>query len=342
MLTVEAVQIDRSIYDPAQVEDEQIVLRPFVAPTPVEALFLDLPLVTGEEVPHAPYVATTAMPWPGTVAVYSSVTDDSYAPNLTLDRPAVIGITQTPLFAAPSGLWDRGGALRVKLVRGALSSATQDSILSGRNLALIGDGSTGNWEVFQFANADLVAPDTYDLTLRLRGQAGTDAAMPADWPVGSNFVLLDAAMQQLNLAAAAVGTQTYLRFGPAARPIDDPSYRYRTEVFAGIGNRPLSPCHLKKTDIGGDHHFGWIRRTRIGGDTWTGTDVPVSEETERYQIRIIVDGQQKRLTEVPSPEFTYEAWMQLSDGVTGDYRIEVAQVSATYGAGLPRGMVVTL
>jgi len=342
VLTVEAVQIDRSIYDPAQVEDEQIALRPFVAPTPVEALFLDLPLVTGEEVPHAPYVATTAMPWPGTVAVYSSVTDDSYAPNLTLDRPAVIGITQTPLFAAPSGLWDRGGALRVKLVRGALSSATQDSILSGRNLALIGDGSTGNWEVFQFANADLVAPDTYDLTLRLRGQAGTDAAMPADWPVGSNFVLLDAAMQQLNLAAAAVGTQTYLRFGPAARPIDDTSYRYRTEVFAGIGNRPLSPCHLKKTDIGGDHHFGWIRRTRIGGDTWTGTDVPVSEETERYQIRIIVDGQQKRLTEVPSPEFTYEAWMQLSDGVTGDYRIEVAQVSATYGAGLPRGMVVTL
>ena len=80
--------------------------------------------------------------------------------------------------AACAGLIDRGDALEVKLITGTLSSVNEDALLSGANTAAIGDGSPDNWEVFQFAQAELVAPKTYHLTGRLRGQAGTNGVMP--------------------------------------------------------------------------------------------------------------------------------------------------------------------
>src|SRR3712207_7205469 len=48
-------------------------------------------------------------------------------------------------------LWDRGPALRVRLAKGALASASPERILSGANAAAIGDGTTDHWEVFQFS-----------------------------------------------------------------------------------------------------------------------------------------------------------------------------------------------
>jgi len=45
---------------------------------PVLPLFMDLPLLTGEEVPHAPHLAVSAAAWPGTVAVYGAQADEGY------------------------------------------------------------------------------------------------------------------------------------------------------------------------------------------------------------------------------------------------------------------------
>ncbi len=59
---IEAVRIEPEVYDPAEMDDELVLLRPFVSPTPVVPLFLDLPLLRGDEVPHAPHIAATAEP----------------------------------------------------------------------------------------------------------------------------------------------------------------------------------------------------------------------------------------------------------------------------------------
>ena len=40
---------------------------------------MDLPLLRGDEVPHAPHLAVSATPWPGTVAVHGAPADDGYA-----------------------------------------------------------------------------------------------------------------------------------------------------------------------------------------------------------------------------------------------------------------------
>ncbi len=82
--------------------------------------------------------------------------------------------------AGPSRHLRPGSGATVKLVSGALSAVTEQALLNGANVLAIGDGSTDRWEIIQFRDAVLVGPQTYDLRLRLRGQAGTDRVAPAD------------------------------------------------------------------------------------------------------------------------------------------------------------------
>ena len=117
-----------------------------------------------------PALATTAEPWPGPVALYSSRYDADFALNTVLQSPAVLGVTATPLAAATPGILDHGTPLEVELTRGSLSGVTLEALLSGANLAAIGDGSSDNWEIFQFQSADLMASGRYELSGRLRGQ----------------------------------------------------------------------------------------------------------------------------------------------------------------------------
>ena len=330
---VEAVRIEPGLYAPSEMAEDAPPQSAFAPPVPVLPLFLDLPLITGDEVPHAPHLALTAQPWPGNVALYASASDDSYALNRLFAARATIGVTQTPLAAAPAGRWDEGAALQVKLIAGALESRPRDAVLNGANLVAIGDGSPGNWELFQFQEAQLIAPDTYWLSRRLRGQLGSDGVMPELWPEGSWLVLLDGAPEQIELASAQRGIARHYRIGPAGRPVDDPSYTHLVEAFAGIGLRPYAPCHLQVAVSGGDLVAGWIRRTRIDGDSWDLAEVPLGEERESYRLRILQGGSVLREVTVGTPHWTYPAALQAADGVTAGAEIEVAQISARFGPG---------
>ena len=69
---IEAQRIEAGVYDPATMPEDMAEAQAFAAPVPVLPLFLDLPLITGDEAPHAPHLAVTAANWPGTVAVYGA------------------------------------------------------------------------------------------------------------------------------------------------------------------------------------------------------------------------------------------------------------------------------
>lgn len=333
---VEAVRVEPEIYQASDSTDEFPNIQPFAAPVPVFPLFLDLPLLTGVEVPYAPHVAASALAWPGSVAVYSSASDAGYELNRLLPAASIIGTTQTPLFKAQAGLWDRGPSVRVKIISGALASAEMEAVLNGANVAAIGDGSGANWEVFQFGDAVLVGERTYELSLRLRGQAGTDA-LGAEWPAGSLFVLLNGAPQQIDLAQSARGLARHYRIGPSQRPYDDPSYQHFIEAFDGIGLRPYAPAHLNAIrDSAGDLAVSWVRRTRIDGDSWQSLDVPLGETSEAYVLKVLQGGAVVRSENISSPAWVYTSAQQASDGIVGAFTIEVAQVSDTFGAGLYR------
>ncbi|SLN13607.1 hypothetical protein RUM8411_00318 [Ruegeria meonggei] len=81
-------------------------------------------------------------------------------------------------------------------------------------------------------------------------------------------------------------------------------------------------------------HLTWIRRTRLDGDDWAGLEVPLAEESESYIVQVWANGAQVREQIVTEPIWLYTAAMKTTDGVSGTYDVQVAQVSASYGPGL--------
>lgn len=337
---LDAVRIESGLYQPSDRVEEGFAIRSFTPPVPVFPIFLDLPLLTGQETPHAPHIAVAAEPWPGSVAVWSSSEDAGYEINRLIAAPAAIGTTESAMTFHRPGLWDYGSPLRVRMTGGELSSVGRTAVLNGANAVAIGDGSAGNWEIFQFCQAQLVAPDTYDLSIRLRGQLGTDGTMPPVWPAGSRVVLLDMAVTQVELASSARGLARHYRIGPATRGYDDSNVIHRIEAFDGIGLRPYPIAHLRQVSVGADVLVSWKRRTRLDGDSWQSVEVPLGEEAESYLVRIEQSSTVRAEYVVGQPSFTYTSAMRSSDAVTGSFELSVAQVSTSFGPGPFRRIAV--
>ena len=333
---VEAVQVDEGLNRPANsTVDDPIEPRTFAAPIPVDITFLDLPLITGAEVPHAPYMAAFSKPWPGSAALFKSSSGDGFVLNTLLDRAATMGETETGLPRAWPGAFDRGPALRIRLNGGTLQSVDEIEMLNGANTMAIGTPGLDTWEIFQFATATLVGPDTYELSSRLRGQLGTDALIPDLWPIGSQVVVLNSAIRQISLDPSERQLARIYRAGPAQRPVSDPIYVQETRAFDGVGLRPYAPVHLRfRPDGLGGGSLQWIRRTRIDGDSWAGLEVPLGEAFEAYLIQVEQGGQIRREETVTTPTWTYGAAEKATDGITGSHTIKVAQLSERFGPGL--------
>lgn len=333
MQILEGVRIEPEIYTPSELSDELAGVREFVPPVPLTSVFLDLPLLTGEEVEHAPHVAVTGTPWPGSVAVYQSPTESGFFLNSVVAARSNIGFTATPLRRARAGLVDYGDALEVEMVHGTLESTSDAALLNGANLVAIGDGTPDNWELFQFRDAELIAPGRYLLSHRLRDQLGSDSVGPEVWPEGSWIVVMNGVPSQIDLARNLRRVAQTYRVGPARRSYDDPSYDEFIHAFDGNGLRPYRPVHLRANASGGDLGVSWIRRTRLDGDDWDLPDVPLAEESESYTLRIMQGGAVVREVVVNAPAWTYDAGSQAADGLTGAFEIAVAQNSARYGPG---------
>ena len=332
---IEATRVEPEVYRKHRRPEEGAQLQPYVGPIPAELLFLDLPLLTGDELPHAPHVAAAGRPWPGSIALYGAPQDSNYALHDILDEPATIGVTQTALARGPVGIWDRQGGVEVALINGALSAALHEAVLAGANTLAIGDGASDQWEILQFQNATPLSERVYNLSGLLRGQAGSHGLMPDTWPAGSRVVVLNSALKQVVLPTASRSIERHYRFGPANQPMSDASFRYETKVFAGNGLRPYPVAHLRAQRNGADVAFTWIRCSRIDGDIWADGDVPLGEDSEAYRVRVLRFGSVVRQETVTVPRWTYSGAQLTADIGSGFYTVEIAQISARFGAGLP-------
>lgn len=336
---VQAVATDPSIYDsitgpsraPGGGQDLALFGRDLV-------VFLDLPLLTGSEIAWSPHVAAFANPWPGAVLVLKSASDANYVLDTSLTKTASIGETLSDLYSGPTWRWDEANALDIELYSGACASLDDLSVLGGAN-ALGVQNADGEWEVLQFANAELIAPNQWRLSKLLRGQAGSEGAMRDPVPSGARVVLLDTAGDQLSLQQNEYALPFNYLWGPQGKPISDPAYQGAALQFKGIGLRPLSPVQLNAVWRGGDLALSWIRRTRIGGDSWDQTEVPLGEEEEAYDIEILdASGNVIRtFASVTAPSRTYSAADIATDfpsGLPSPFRFRVYQLSAAFGRGM--------
>ncbi|MSU89012.1 host specificity protein [Rhodobacteraceae bacterium 2CG4] len=332
--TVQAVRVEDGIYRRIPFIPELIVGGGPNDRGAPHVEVMDLPLLTGEEIPHAPWVAAAQVPWSGPLAMATAAQDYDYRPQPSLVRSSVVGTTLSPLPAAQPGRWAEQ-SVDIALSEGPLLSRPQQDVLNGANVAALRGAGHADWEVIQFREAELIAERTYRLSGLLRGQAGTDGVMPLTTAAGADFVLLDGSAEQLELPLDALGLERHLRVGPAGRPFDDPSYRHLVFSPAGAGLRPYTPVHATARRGGaGAIDLRWVRRTRTGGDNWAIADVPLGEVSERYQVRVLSGSALLRETEVGAAFWTYTAAMQAADGAPADLEFRIAQISDTYGPGL--------
>lgn len=305
-----------------------------VAPIRVE--LLDMPLMIDAHEASAASFYVAACPLGGGrfrgASLFQPTADGlDYTVAAVASVPSVIGTTVTPLGPGPAWRWDRQNSFEVQLDYGTLQSLSDDRVLAGANAALVGD------EIVQFASAELIASGRYRLSRLLRGQRGTEHEI-ASHPAGARFVLLDPARQpRPTFSVSRIGTAVEWRTAPIPQGPDGDLSEAVAFTNTGRGLRPFSPVHLKavRDPTSGDVRLSWIRRTRLGGDSWL-AEVPLGEEVEDYAVTILNGASAFRTNRVAAPEALYTAAQQIADFGTQPASLAwtVAQVSRVYGAGV--------
>ncbi len=341
--SIEARGLDPDVYARAGAPERPGKISAAMASGQPEVIFLDLPLLTGDEPLNSGYVAAAQSPWPGALAIYRSPETTGYQLKGFVNAPSAIGLTLNALLPGAEGRIDRANRLQVVLASsGSTQSVTRLKMLAGSNVASVRSLS-GEWEVIQFETATLIAASTYELSNLLRGQAGTGVALAASSIApGATFVVLDAGVTRIDLGADEVGLPYNWLVGPASRDIGSESYIGSTYAFRGIGARPFSPVHVRGARSGNDLAISWIRRTRAGGDGWTATEVPLSESSEAYEIDVLNGSTVVRTLSSSATEAGYSAAQQIADfgTVQPAISVRVYQLSASFGRGSPRAAVL--
>jgi len=311
------------------------------AAAPPLVAFMDLPRLSAAADPAAGYVAAHAEPWLGVTVWRAPEQSGPYAPRLTLGARTPLGRLDAPLAAAPADRWTPGPAV-VRLFAGELLTATEADVLAGAN-ALAVEAAQGEWEVLQFARAELTGPRTWTLRQLLRGRLGTEAAAALGADAGARVVALGLSVAQPAMTAADIGRAWWWRSAPVGADVAGDLAVERVHAFQGVGLRPFAPYAVRaEAQPDGGALVAWLRRSREPGQPWR--TPPLAEEAERYLVRIRPEGggAAVREAEATAPAWTYPAADRAADALGASFMVEVAQISATFGPGGWARAVVTV
>jgi hypothetical protein len=219
-----------------------------------DLVVMDAPTPAGDQA--GPLVAAFSEPWPGAMAVRAGAAVDALSLRVVLDQPAVIARLAEPLGAGLAGRWDKARAVTVTAPGGAFESLTEAAVLAGGNSALL--ETEAGWELVQFREAELVAPETWRLSGWLRGQGGSVSEAAE---AGARLVVLDGAVRVADLTSLETGLELLWKAGDGAA---------EAERFDNRAGLPWQPCQLRVR--GGA--ASWIRRGREIADSWSFPEAP--------------------------------------------------------------------
>lgn len=232
--------------------------------------------------------------------------------------PAIMGSATTALPAGGSALVDLGSAVEVELLNDTfwLESRSDTALAGGANLALLGA------ELIQFGKVEPLGGRQFRLSRLLRGRRGTEWAV-AQHIAGEPFVLMEAeTLARIEGAPSQLGAEVRV----SAQGIGDGDEGIvATRTLTGEALRPPSPVHLgARRQADGGIAIHWTRRSRLGWSWNDGSDTPLGEETELYQLRLDAATSTRSPT-VAEPCYFHSAEDQLGDG-GGPLTIEVVQI----------------
>jgi hypothetical protein len=267
--------------------------------------------------------------WKGAGVYRSEDGGSHYEAVQTLNRQSVMGLSIDVLPTGTSYTWDKSSTVEVLLLAGELQSISELAVLNGGNACLLGE------EIIQFQTATLLSPNAYRLSNLLRGRLGTEDALSSH-VAGEPFVLLGASLGRELISPSLWSISTSYKTVPVGKSLSQVSpqnFTYRARAL-----KPYAPVHIiASRDGSGNLTITWKRRTRLGGEWRDGVDVPLSEESERYEVDILDGVTVKRTFEgLTSPSLTYTASGQTSDfgSVQPSISVAVYQLSALVGRGI--------
>ncbi len=168
---------------------------------------------------------------------------------------------------------------------------------------------------------------------------------------GSRVVVLDDALALFPIAAADLGLPATWRIGPAALPFTDETYVAASFTPEGVGLRPFSVVHVeqpwRKARSPGDLTIRWTRRSRaLVADSWTGSEVPLAEEAEAYEVESLDGAVVKRRLTSGTTSVIYTGAQQIADwgallGPGDTLAIRIFQLSALLGRGAGQTSTMT-
>ncbi|MDH7639573.1 phage tail protein [Sphingomonas oryzagri] len=248
--------------------------------------------------------------------------------------PAIIGQAVTVLVSGSSAVRDDANSVDILLLNDAMALASSDatSLSAATNLALLGD------ELIQFASAEQIGPRLFRLAGLLRGRRGSEWAIGGH-AIGDRFVLVDPdALLAWPLPLSAIGRSVRV----SANGVGDSAPAEADLTFQARAMRPPAPVALLGTAMpDGSVSVGWTRRSRAGWDWLDDTDVPLAEETERYQILLSRPGGVDRLLTVAEPVATIAPADLDALGGAGPLTITIAQIGTTAASLPPATLTMT-
>lgn len=303
-------------------------------------LLLDLPPLRDEDdnagIYAVAYPRDPARTWSGAV-IHRSVDGVAFSQIGSIVTAGIVGQLVDALPAGLTTTWDNENVIEVDMLSGTLESRTEEAVIGGANAAAI--GAHGRWEIVQFLTATQISSTRWQLSGLLRGRRATEHHVGTSL-TGDYFVMLSAGgVVRLPLQLSEIGVVRVYRpvtFGTSASEAGNIAF-----TGAGEALKPFSPVHIHGSRSGGDLIIEWTRRGRFGQELRSGTDIPLSEESEEYEVDILVPGASPetslRTLETTTTSATYTAAQQAADGFAGDdpIMVRVYQISASVGRGTP-------
>lgn len=221
--------------------------------------------------------------WSG-ASLYKSVDGGTtYTAVASTTSSAVVGTVASALPTFGGGnVVDEEHVLTVYLHAGTLSSTTESGLQNGLNLVALGAPATG-WEFLQFRTATLVDPNTYELTGLLRGRYGTEWMMPLHG-ADEVFVVIDGTVVVPSPQAEVGLSRQYKAVTYGAAIADATAVAFTN---TGVPLKPWAPVLLGGgRDASSNLTLNWTPRRRGSGGWPDGVDLPPTEITTQYRVRI--------------------------------------------------------
>lgn len=250
----------------------------------------------------------------------------------SVTETSIVGSTDSALGDHTEGNvidWDNSLTVTLLDDSAALSSCTELQLLNGANACMIGD------EIVKFMTVTDDGSSKWTLSGLLRGRRGTNWAISTHEKV-ERFILFDSGktiFSNLPLSDLA-NSRTY---GAISYGMDVNTGTRRVITTELRTLKPYSPAAFTFTVDGSKNiDLAWIRRTRIGGAWNDYVDVPLSENSEEYEVDVIVPttGVVQRTLESIVENVQYTRALQLTDfSATDAVQFKVYQISDDVGRG---------